>query len=138
MVTSMLRLLCVLSVLISPTNAESPELPADCGRLLNAAYFRYAIYVHCPALPQLSAEQAQSLVMALLDGTDRPAGHTMIVFVQDESLFDRDRQRVRSGWLISDWGDDLVGVYLTQSQLLTVRSAEDEGWREIYLPTARE
>ncbi len=62
----------------------------------------------------------------------------MIVFVQHESLIDEDRQRVRRGWLIRDWGDALVGVYHTQSQLLTVRSAEDDGWREVYLPTARE
>ena len=124
-------------VAVSPIFAQPTELPEDCGRLISGTDARYAIYAYCPSLPQLSAEQALELVIALLEGTNRRSGHTVIVFVRTESVPDRDRWRSERGLLSRSWSQGFVGVYHTRSQLLTVRTVTDDGWRDVYLPTAR-
>ena len=138
MVVSFWRRLIVTCLLVTLGAAESADLPNDCGRLLSGVLARDAIYVYCPDLPQLSSEQALDLVIAVLEGTDRRAGHTVIVFVRNELVPDRDRWRSESGWLIRRWSPGFVGVYHTRSQMLTVRTVADDGWREVYLPTSRE
>ncbi len=86
----------------------------------------------------MDAEQALSVVIAVLDGTTRISGDTRIFFFRDESVLRRDRWPTDQGKLIESWGSAFVGVYHTHTQLLTVRSTTDDEWREIHLPTTRE
>ena len=138
MFTSYWRLICISLLFPFSTSAEvSPDLPEDCGRLISGPPARDAIYVYCESLPQLTEEQALSLVIKVLNGTTRAAGEVRIFFFRDESVLHRNRWPADQGRLIDSWGGALVGAYHTQSQYLSVRTETDEGWREIYLPTAR-
>jgi len=126
---------CLL--LASSLSANATDPTEECGRILNGPSSWDTIYVFCPSLPQMNAKQAQSLVMAVLDGTTRKSGDTRIFFFRDESVLHRDRWPADHGRLIESWGTAVVGTYHTRSQLLTVRSTDKDEWREINMPTER-
>ncbi len=139
MLSSKWRHLCVSCLILTlpfATNSADPE--KECGRLLSGPDRRHTIYVFCPALPDMSAEKARTIIMALLDSTSRASGDTRIFFFRDESVLNRDSWPAEQGRLIASWGDAFVGAYHTRSQLLTVRSKSSNAWRNIHLPTARE
>lgn len=128
--------LCLLSAV--PIAASAHCASKECGRLLSGLANRHTIYVVCPGLPEMNAEQALSVIIAVLDGTTRISGDTRIFFFRDESVLRRDRQPADQGRLIESWGKAFVGAYHTHTGLLTVRSAADDKWREIHLPTTGE
>ena len=126
---------CLLSIL--PLFASSDGITEECGRLLSGPADRHTIYVYCPELPLMDAEQARSVIIAVLDGTTRSSGDTRIFFFRDESVLHRNSWPADQGRLIESWGSAFVGAYHTHTQLLTVRSAADDEWRELHLPTTR-
>lgn len=139
MFTSVWRYLCFSCLaVVSSASAEFDGLSDECGRVLVGPRNWDAIYIFCPALPQMNAEQAHSLVMAVLDSTTRISGHTRIFFFGDESVLDRDRWPADQGRLIESWGNALVGAYHTETQVLAFRSTTNAEWRNLYLPTARQ
>ena len=129
-----LRNVAVCLLLIAPVVANSAELPDGCGRLLSGPQHGHVIYVFCPSLPELSQLQAHALVMAVLDTTTRRSGDTLIFFFRDESVLHRDLVPASHERRIESWGNALVGSYNTHSNLLTVRSASSDKWRNIHLP----
>ncbi len=135
MVMSIWRHLSVVCLLlIVPCAANTADPAEQCGHILNGPRHRETIYVFCPSLPELSPQQARSVVIAVLDTTDRIAGDTRIFFFSDASVLNRDRWPQDQEKLIESWGDAFVGAYHTHSSLLTVRSVSDNKWRNIYLP----
>ena len=130
-----LFILCLF--LAAPLSGSPADPPEECGRILDGPDRRDTIYVFCPALPKMNADQARSVVIAVLDSTSRASGDTRIFFFRDESVLRRDRWPANQGKLIESWGSALVGAYHTHSQLLTVRSTADDEWREMRLPTTR-
>ena len=106
----------------------------DCGQVLRAPFHGDIIYVLCPSLPDLSEQQALSVIWAVLNTTSLRAGDTRIFFFSDTSVLDRDWQYQNMEKRIESWGDVFVGAYHTNSNLLTVRSASEGGWRNIYIP----
>ena len=138
MFTSRWLHLCFLSLwLLSACAADNAKESEECGRLISGPKKWGAIYVFCPKLPQMSAKQARRVVIEVLDGTTRKAGDASIYFFSDESVLHRDRRPAEQGRLIESWGRAFVGVYRTESEVLTVRSIASAEWREIHLPTAR-
>lgn len=127
---------CLLSIF--PLAANSDDVTEECGRLLSGPEHGDTIYVFCPELPQLSAEQVRSLIIAVLDGTTRISGDTRIFFFRDESVLRREFWPADQGRLLKSWGIAFVGAYHTRTQLLAVRSTTNDGWRELHLPTARD
>ncbi len=127
---------CLLG--LSAVASEAAHQPEECGRLLSVTPARGAIYVLCPDLPQLSSAQAFSLVIDVLDGTDRLTGETMILFFSDDSVAERGRWPTPPRRLLEEWGGSFVGVYHTNSQILTVRAVGEDEWLEVFLPTARD
>jgi hypothetical protein len=139
MFTSVWRLIFLsCSFSICCVSLVSAELPDDCGKLLRGPNYGHTLYVFCPSLPELSDEQAHSLVVGVLDYTTRRAGDIRIFFFRDESILRRDSWPANQERLIESWGDALVGAYHTHTQLLTVRSENSDSWREMRLTTARE
>ena len=124
-------------LMASSLSANANDLTEECGRLLNGPDHWDTIYVYCPSLPQMNAEQAQSLIIAVLCGTTRISGDTRIFFFRDESVLRRDRWPADQERLIESWGTAVVGAYHTRSELLTVQSIDKDEWREIFIPTAR-
>ena len=128
------RLHIISQILILGCAASAHGEVEDCGQILRAPIPGDIIYVLCPSLPNLSEQQAKSIVWAVLDMTSRRAGDTRIFFLSDRSVLDRDRQYQDMGKRIESWGDVFVGAYHTNSNLLTVRSASESRWRNIYIP----
>ena len=138
MIMSNWRHLCIVCLLLITPIAANPDNPTEqCGRLLSGPRHGDTIYVFCPTLPDLSPEQARSVIIAVLDTTTRIAGDTRIFFFRDESVLRRDRWPANQERLIESWGDAFVGAYHTHSSLLTVRSTSDDEWQNIHLPIAR-
>lgn len=139
MFTSVWRYICISClIMFSAASADFEGLSDECGRVLVGPHNWDAIYIFCPALPQFNPEQAQGLVMAVLDSTSRISGPTRIFFFGDESVLHRDRRPADQGRLIESWGKALVGAYHTEDQVLAVRSTTSEEWRNLYLPTTRQ
>ena len=138
MFTSQRRLLFIACLFIVLPFSASPDDPVEeCGRLLSGPGRRDTIYVFCPNFPQLNAEHARDVLIAVLDGTTRISGDTTIFFFRDESVLLRDRWPADRGRLIESWGSAVVGVYHTRSQFLSVRSTTNGEWQTLHLPTTR-
>ena len=106
----------------------------NCGQVLRAPFHGNTIYVLCPSLPDLSEQQAQNIVWAVLNTTSRRAGDTIILFFSDSSILCCHREYQNMEKWIERWGDVFVGAYHTNSNLLTLRSASESVWRNIYIP----
>ena len=128
------HLLIVSQILILGCAAGPDSYVADCGQVLGGPIHGDTIYVICPSLPDLSQQQAHSIVGAVLDKTSRTEGDIRIIFLSDTSVLDRDRQYQNMEKRLESWGDVFVGAYHTHSELLTVRSASEGDWRNTYLP----
>ena len=113
--------------------ASADDEGTDCGTVLGGPIQGDTIYVLCPSLPELSTLKAHSVVKAVLNQTSRVAGYTLIVFVSDSYILERDWQYQDMERRLENWGDAFVGAYYTNSGLLTVRSAIDGKWQNISL-----
>jgi hypothetical protein len=75
------------------------------------------------------------MIVAVLNTTSsRLSGEVRIFFFDDESVLSRESWPADQERLIESWGDALLGTYHTASDLLTVRAAGTDKWRNIYLP----
>ena len=130
--------LCVACLLSIGPLAISLAEPADeCGRILSGpSRGGEVIYVFCPLLPELSTEQARSLVVSLLNSTTRISGDVQFFFLSDESVLHRDWWWQDQGRLIESLGDAFVGAYHTRTGLLTIRPLSGDEWRNISVPTS--
>ena len=128
----MWRHLCVVvQLLILGCTAAADDNVADCGKVLGGPIHGDTIYVLCPSLSKLSERQMYSVIETVLDETSRIAGDTIIIFLSDPSVLDREWQYQNMEKRLESWGDVFVGSYHTNSGLLTVRSASDNNWRNV-------
>ena len=129
------RRLCIVSLFLTlGCTASADDDVADCGTVLGSPNRGETIYVYCPSLPKLSEKQARNIIVAVLDNTSRLAGETQLLFLSDPSVLDRDWQYQNMEKRLESWGDAFIGAYHTHSSLLTVRSASENEWRDVYLP----